>query len=542
MSTEENKILNSHDLIEKENEKLCKWSIEHESEESITEETHRTKIRRDRDRILYTGGFRRLQDKTQVLAAVKHGDHRTRLTHTLEVEQIALSIADALSLNKDLVSAIALGHDVGHTPFGHAVERELNKKLSKEGGFSHAVQSVRYLQGQAFDGKGAHLSFEVLEGILMHDTDVYAEDFKLDCENLEEDDDKLICEKLDTNTPGSLEAQVVYWSDKIAYLTHDFEDFIKQGIMATAIKENENLKYEIKIVLTALLEEDKCKKIVEGLRNYKTRDLVRNIINQLLEGSKVNLDNIGGKPKDIDYPQHVKDQTLENIKEKEKESEENIKKYKNKVHNLIELKANGKIEKKIEKNIYEIKEAQKVLIKEINKLELIKEKDDSLKCNEMKEVYKEYVKQKNKVKELKDEEKLLSEIKNNDISKKEEGEIIVEIRRKKIKKKSYQEGLIINFTDDYRSKYLTMRDLLDEHYIGSPTVMRSDAKAVRIVEFLFKEFTKNTKVMPLNIQKQIKDDGTNKNRVVADYIASMTDRYASETYHSFNALDNEYNY
>lgn len=109
------------------------------------EETYRTDLRRQRDKILYTGGFRRLQDKTQVISATREGDHRTRLTHTLEVEQIAISIANALKLNVDLVSAIALGHDVGHTPFGHAAERTLSNLLEDNGRFHHPIQSVRYL-------------------------------------------------------------------------------------------------------------------------------------------------------------------------------------------------------------------------------------------------------------------------------------------------------------------------------------------------------------------------------------------------------------
>ena len=121
--------LKSSDLeqIFKENIAEYGYKSDKEIEESSkegkgTEETYRTDIRRQRDKILYTGGFRRLQDKTQVISASISGDHRTRLTHTLEVEQIATSIANALRLNVDLVSAIALGHDVGHTPFGHAAE------------------------------------------------------------------------------------------------------------------------------------------------------------------------------------------------------------------------------------------------------------------------------------------------------------------------------------------------------------------------------------------------------------------------------------
>lgn len=549
MSTKENKILSSNDITKLENERLSEWAIKHEFEESTTdkskiEETHRTKIRRDRDRILYSGGFRRLQDKTQVLAAVKHGDHRTRLTHTLEVEQIAVSIADALSLNKDLVSAIALGHDVGHTPFGHAVERKLDSKLSKEGGFSHAVQSVRYLQNQAFNGKGAHLTDEVLEGILMHDTDVYSESYNKKELGLKE----LDCKKLDPNKPPSLEAQIVYWSDKIAYLTHDFEDFRDQKIMDTAIKENENLKYEIKIILTGLLEEDRCKDIIDDLSKYETRDLIRNIINKLLEGSKNNLDNLTRNlSSGYGSPQYAKEQTLERVKGNEikyKLTEKYNVKYKEDISELFRLDKKT-IGEKIENISDDIKDQQDELNKIINSLNTLK--DPKFKKEKMLSINKEYIEQKKIVNSLEKEKDLLLEIQNEYMCKSEEEkkEVIAELinkRKKSIRKKSYQDGLIINFPDDYREKYLKMRKMLDRHYIGSPTVKRSDAKAERIVEFLFKEFTENTKVLPLNIQKHIKNDGSNKKRVVADYIASMTDYYASETYMNFNTMSKEYIY
>ena len=153
---EKNLPLKSNDLEELFNKHIAAYGWKNEINEKVVqeegveddagdEETYRTSLRRQRDKILYTGGFRRLQDKTQVISATSSGDHRTRLTHTLEVEQIAVSIANALKLNVDLVSAIALGHDLGHTPFGHAAERKLSKLLEKEGQFHHPIQSIRYL-------------------------------------------------------------------------------------------------------------------------------------------------------------------------------------------------------------------------------------------------------------------------------------------------------------------------------------------------------------------------------------------------------------
>ena len=173
--------LKSIDLEEKFNENIANYGykkVDYESkkinvsqpaEVEEGEETYRTDLRRQRDKILYTGGFRRLQDKTQVISATLSGDHRTRLTHTLEVEQIAISIANALKLNVDLVSAIALGHDVGHTPFGHAAERKLNKLLEDNGKFHHPIQSIRYI----WEKYGSKIEDVIYEGILLHDSDMF---------------------------------------------------------------------------------------------------------------------------------------------------------------------------------------------------------------------------------------------------------------------------------------------------------------------------------------------------------------------------------
>lgn len=169
--TKKNLPLESYDLEEQFNKHIASYgykkAVTKKSKED--DETYRTSLRRQRDKILYTGGFRRLQDKTQVISAMVEGDHRTRLTHTLEVEQIAISIANALRLNVDLVSAIALGHDVGHTPFGHAAERKLNELLEENGGFHHPIQSIRYL----WEKYGSKIESVIYEGILLHDSDMF---------------------------------------------------------------------------------------------------------------------------------------------------------------------------------------------------------------------------------------------------------------------------------------------------------------------------------------------------------------------------------
>lgn len=162
----------------------------------------RTVYQRDRDRILHSKSFRRLKHKTQVFLAPEGDHYRTRLTHTLEVAQIARTIARALRLNEDLTEAIALGHDLGHTPFGHAGEEALDSVCSE--GFAHYRQSVRVVEVLENKGKGLNLTAEVRDGILNHRT---------------------------SGNPSTLEGQVVRLSDKIAYINHDIDDAIRAGLM-----------------------------------------------------------------------------------------------------------------------------------------------------------------------------------------------------------------------------------------------------------------------------------------------------------------------
>ena len=172
----------------------------------------RTAFQRDRDRIVHCKSFRRLKHKTQVFMA-PFGDHyRTRLTHTLEVSQIARTIAKALGLNEDLTEAIALGHDLGHTPFGHAGENTLNALLSS--GFTHYDQSLRVVEKLEYEGKGLNLTFEVRDGISKHSKG------KGD-----------ILSKNREDMPTTLEGQIVRASDVIAYVNHDIDDAVRAGVI-----------------------------------------------------------------------------------------------------------------------------------------------------------------------------------------------------------------------------------------------------------------------------------------------------------------------
>ncbi len=172
----------------------------------------RTCFQRDRDRIVHSKAFRRLKHKTQVFLAPTGDHYRTRLTHTLEVSQIARTIGRALLLNEDLIEAIALGHDLGHTPFGHGGERVLNEIVP--GGFHHNEQSLRVVDVLEKDGKGLNLTHEVREGILYHSKGRWG----AITGNVE-------------GRPSTLEGQVVRVSDVIAYISHDLDDAMRAGIL-----------------------------------------------------------------------------------------------------------------------------------------------------------------------------------------------------------------------------------------------------------------------------------------------------------------------
>lgn len=165
----------------------------------------RTDYQRDRDRIIHCKSFRRLKHKTQVFLAPEGDHYRTRLTHTMEVAQISRTISRALWLNEDLTEAIALGHDLGHTPFGHIGENALSEHMPGVGGFRHYEQSLRVVEVLEYDGRGLNLTWEVRDGIRRHSGD---------------------------ETPATLEGQVVRTADRIAYINHDIDDAVRAGVLS----------------------------------------------------------------------------------------------------------------------------------------------------------------------------------------------------------------------------------------------------------------------------------------------------------------------
>ncbi|MHB1001104.1 MAG: deoxyguanosinetriphosphate triphosphohydrolase [Armatimonadota bacterium] len=175
----------------------------------------RTEFQRDRDRIIHSKAFRRLKHKTQVFIDPEEDHYRTRLTHTLEVSQISRTVARALRLNEDLTEAVALGHDLGHTPFGHAGERALDevyREYVPNAKFRHNEQSLRVVEFLERDGQGLNLTREVRDGIVQHSKGMGDFHFQM-------------------SSPASLEGQIVRICDRIAYINHDIDDAVRAGMI-----------------------------------------------------------------------------------------------------------------------------------------------------------------------------------------------------------------------------------------------------------------------------------------------------------------------
>ena len=226
----------------------------------------RTVYQRDRDRILHCKAFRRMKDKTQVFLA-PHGDHyRNRLTHTLEVSQTARTVAKALQLNEDLVEAIALGHDLGHTPFGHAGERALNKL--NPSGFAHYKQSVRVAQVLEKRGRGLNLTWEVIDGIRNHRT---------------------------SGHPSTLEGQVVRLCDKISYIHHDMDDAQRAGLISEddiPITIRMLLGYTIRERLNTLIHD-----IVENSQGKNAIQMSEDVYQAMMDLRKIMFQNVYLNPR-----------------------------------------------------------------------------------------------------------------------------------------------------------------------------------------------------------------------------------------------------
>ena len=244
---------------------------------------YRSPFQRDRDRIIHSASFRRLKHKTQVFVNTE-GDHfRTRITHSIEVAQIARSIAKYLNLNEDLTETLSLAHDLGHTPFGHAGEDALNECMDNFGGFDHNLQTLRivmFLENKYFKFKGLNLSIETLEGLLKHNGLVEDTDLVNSLIGL-----KTFKKRINFNTYPSLEAQISAISDDIAYNNHDIQD----GIKANLFKLEELI--EIDFFKSIYLKyKNKINKTNYKIATYQiVRDSIDLMIKDLLVNTKKNL-------------------------------------------------------------------------------------------------------------------------------------------------------------------------------------------------------------------------------------------------------------
>lgn len=249
------------------------------------ESTIRTAFHRDRDRIVHTTAFRRLEYKTQVFVYYEGDHYRTRLTHTLEVAQLGRSIARGLGGNEDLTEAICLAHDLGHPPFGHAGERALNGLMDEHGGFNHNTQSYRIvteIEKRFPQFTGLNLTYETREGMIKHETEY----------------DKSDTSEYEPDKNASLEAQIANAADEIAYNAHDLED----GLRAELFSIRDLSDIEIWQALTSHIGE-KGDIFTKTSRGEVIRELIGMVVTDVIKTSAVNLERWG-----IDSPRALQSQ------------------------------------------------------------------------------------------------------------------------------------------------------------------------------------------------------------------------------------------
>jgi len=235
------------------------------------EPDYRTRFQRDRDRILHTTAFRRLEYKTQVFINYEGDYYRTRLTHTLEVTQIGRTVARALGANEDLVESICLAHDVGHPAFGHSGETTLARLMKDYGGFDHNKQSFRIvtlLERRYPEFPGLNLSWEVLEGIVKHETEY----------------DRADASDFNPDLRGSLEAQITNSADELAYTAHDLDDGLRSGMITPAMLDGIDLWEILRSSVSwhgSILDDLTRHRIIRRLIGLEVNDLVQSTDNRL---------------------------------------------------------------------------------------------------------------------------------------------------------------------------------------------------------------------------------------------------------------------
>ncbi len=265
-----------------------KGRIYNEPENSI-----RSPYQRDRDRIIHSSSFRRLKHKTQVFVNTEGDHYRTRLTHSMEVSQIARTLSRSLGLNEDLSETLSLSHDLGHTPFGHAGEEALNQCMGKYGGFDHNIQTLRIvtsIENKYYKFCGLNLTIETLDGLIKHNGPVknlvqYKTILKKN----------LFSNKIVFNAFPSLEAQVAAISDDIAYNNHDLEDGLRAGLFT--IKKISSITYVSKLI----------NKHVKNIKNFRREIIINQIVRDLINLMVVDVINTTNKNLKRSNPQLIND-------------------------------------------------------------------------------------------------------------------------------------------------------------------------------------------------------------------------------------------
>ena len=265
-----------------------KGRIYKEQEHSI-----RSPYQRDRDRIIHSSSFRRLKHKTQVFVNSEGDHYRTRLTHSMEVSQIARTLARSLGLNEDLCETLSLSHDLGHTPFGHAGEEVLSECMRKYGGFDHNIQTLRIvtlIENKYYQFCGLNLTIETLDGLIKHNgpvrnIDIYKKILKKNLFN----------NKIIFNTFPSLEAQVASIADDIAYNNHDLEDGLRAGLFT--IKKFNSISLISKLI----------NRHVKNIKNFKREIIVSQIVRELINIMVVDVIETTNKNLEKSNPQSIND-------------------------------------------------------------------------------------------------------------------------------------------------------------------------------------------------------------------------------------------
>ena len=253
----------------------------------------RSPYQRDRDRIIHSSSFRRLKHKTQVFVNTEGDHYRTRLTHSMEVSQIARTLARSLGLNEDLTESLSLSHDLGHAPFGHAGEEALNQCMEQYGGFDHNIQTLRIvtlIENKYYKFCGLNLTMETLDGLIKHNGPVTEADSFKKILNI-----NLLNNKINLNKFPSLEAQVAAISDDIAYNNHDLEDGLRAGLFS--------IQKLISIPFISTL----INKHLKNMKNFRREIIISQIVRDLINLMVIDVINTTNKNIKKNNPKSIRD-------------------------------------------------------------------------------------------------------------------------------------------------------------------------------------------------------------------------------------------